>query len=158
MMAWIESYGVIKRYAFHSPDPASYELSTMFLLFCGVLAVAGVERLDRHVRNDILSSRFPERMKVIVLQTIFPLMALIFCVVLTWKSVGNALYSLEIGQISQSPWAVPLAPIKFIIPVGYTLLCIVLLGKICRGINNVVNMIKGAKVKTRTEEQKEVVF
>lgn len=134
LMAWIETYGVVKRYVFHAPDPLAYELSTMFLLFCGVLAVAGVERLDRHVRNDMLASRFPQRMKVIVLNTIFPLLALIFCVVLTWKSVGNALYALQIGQVSQSPWALPLAPIKFVIPLGYTLLCLVLIGKFCQGI------------------------
>jgi TRAP-type mannitol/chloroaromatic compound transport system permease small subunit len=162
LMAWIESYGVVKRYIFHNPDPAAYELSTMFLLFCGVLAVAGVERLDRHVRNDLIASRFPERVKIIVIQTIFPLMALIFCVVLTWKSVDNALYALDIGQTTKTSWALPLAPIKFVIPFGYTLLCLVLVSKLCRGINNIVNMIKGARIKTRTQtqtkEQKELGF
>jgi len=147
LMAWVQTYGVVKRYVYHSPDPFAYELSTMFLLFCGVLAVAGVERLDRHVRNDIVASRFPQRMRVIVLHTLFPLLALIFCSVLTWKSLGNALYALEIGQVTQSTWALPLAPIKFVIPLGYTLLCLVLLGKFCRGIN----MLKGAKAPTRTE-------
>jgi len=147
LMAWVETYGVVKRYVFHSPYPFAYELSTMFLLFCGVLAVAGVERLDRHVRNDLIASRFPERMKVIVLRTLFPLLALIFCSVLTWKSVGNALYALEIGQVTQSTWALPLAPIKFVIPLGYTLLCLVLLGKFCRGIN----MLRGAKAPPQTE-------
>jgi len=160
LMAWIESYGVVKRYIFNNPDPAAYELSTMFLLFCGVLAVAGVERLDRHVRNDLIASRFPERFKVIVIQTIFPLMALIFCVVLTWKSLGNALYALDIGQTTKTSWALPLAPIKFVIPLSYTLLCLVLFSKLCRGINNIVNMIKGARTRTqtRTEEQKELGF
>jgi TRAP-type mannitol/chloroaromatic compound transport system permease small subunit len=164
LMAWIESYGVVKRYIFHNPDPAAYELSTMFLLFCGVLAVAGVERLDRHVRNDLIASRFPERVKIIVIQTIFPLMALIFCVVLTWKSVDNALYALDIGQTTKTSWALPLAPIKFVIPFGYTLLCLVLVSKLCRGINNIVNMVKGARIKTRTrtqtqtKEQKELGF
>jgi TRAP-type mannitol/chloroaromatic compound transport system permease small subunit len=129
-------------------------------LFCGVLAVAGVERLDRHVRNDLIASRFPERFKVIVIQTIFPLMALIFCVVLTWKSLGNALYALDIGQTTKTSWALPLAPIKFVIPLGYTLLCLVLLSKLCRGIKNTVNMIRGSKTRTqtRTEEQKELGF
>jgi len=134
VMAWVETYGVVKRYAFHAPDPLAYELSTMFLLFCGVLAVAGVERLDQNVRNDIVASRFPSTMKLIVLNTIFPLMALVFCGVLTWKSLDNALYALDIGQVSQSTWRTPLAPIKMVIPFGYTLLCIVLIGKICRGI------------------------
>lgn len=146
LMAWVETYGVVKRYVFHAPDPFAYELSTMFLLFCGVLAVAGVERLDRHVRNDMLASRFPQRMKVIVLNTIFPLLALVFCAVLTWKSVGNALYALQIGQVSQSPWALPLAPIKMVIPLGYTLLCLVLIGKFCQGIA----LLKGSKSQNET--------
>ena len=38
LMAWLQTYGVTKRYIFHAPDPTAYELSTMFLLFCGVLA------------------------------------------------------------------------------------------------------------------------
>ena len=147
LMAWIETYGVVKRYVFHDPDPAAYELSTMFLLFCGVLAVAGVERLDRHVRNDLVASRFPETMKVIVIKVIFPLLALIFCVVLTWKSMGNALYSLEIGQVSKTSWALPLAPIKFVIPLGYTLLCLVLVSKFCHG----VALLKGSKEQSQTE-------
>ncbi len=134
LMAWLQTYGVIKRYIFHSPDSFAYELSTMFLLFCGVLAVAGVEKLDQHVRNDLVASRFPQRMKQIVISTIFPLLALVFCGVLTWKSLDNALYALKIGQVSQSPWALPLAPIKMVITFGYVLLCLILVGKFVRGI------------------------
>jgi TRAP-type mannitol/chloroaromatic compound transport system permease small subunit len=134
LMAWGETYGVVKRYVFHAPDPFAYELSTMFLLFSGVLAVAGVEWLDRHVRNDVVASRFSPRVKAIVLNTIFPLMALIFCIVLDWKSLDNALYALDIGQVSPSTWALPLAPIKFVIPLGYTLLCLVLIGKFVKGV------------------------
>jgi TRAP-type mannitol/chloroaromatic compound transport system permease small subunit len=134
LMAWIVTYGVIKRYAFHAPDPYTYELSTMFLLFCGVLAVAAVEKMDRHVRNDILSSRFPESVQLILLRITFPFFALLFVVILTWKSWSNALYALRIGQVSASPWAVPLAPIKFVIPLGYGLLCLVLIGKFCHGL------------------------
>jgi len=147
MMAWGETYGVVKRYVFHAPDPFAYELSTMFLLFCGVLAVAGVERLDRHVRNDLVASRFPQGMKVIALRVIFPLLALIFCAVLTWKSLGDAMYALEIGKVSQSTWKLPLAPIKFVIPLGYTLLCLVLIGKFCQGIA----LLKGGKDQNQIE-------
>jgi TRAP-type mannitol/chloroaromatic compound transport system permease small subunit len=134
LMALLQTYGVVKRYIFHSPDPLAYELSTMFLLFGGVLAVAGVEKLDQHVRNDLIASRFPQRMKQIVTNTFFPLLALVFCGVLSWKSLDNALYAFKIGQVSQSPWALPLGPIKTVIFAGYTLLCLVLLGKFIRGI------------------------
>lgn len=147
LMAWVVTYGVIKRYAFHAPDPYTYEISTMFLLFCGVLAVAAVEKVDRHVRNDILVSRFPEGVQRIMLRIIFPFLALIFVVILTWKSGSNALYALRIGQVSSSPWAVPLAPIKFVIPIGYALLCLVLIGKFCQGLAQ----LKGPKRLSRTE-------
>jgi TRAP-type mannitol/chloroaromatic compound transport system permease small subunit len=143
IMSLAQTYGVIKRYAFHSPDPLAYELSTMFLLFCGVLAVAGVEWLGRNVKNDMVSSRFPPLMKAIVLNTLFPVLALVFCVVLTWKSLDNALYALKIGQVTQSTWALPLAPIKLVIPFGYILLCLVLLVKIIQG----VFLIKGSKAR-----------
>ena len=139
LMAFAQTYGVFRRYVFNSPDAAAYELSSMFLLFCGVFAVAGVEKLNRHVMNDIVSAHFPARMKAIVTSTLFPLLALIFCAVLTWKSLDNALYALKIGQVTQSPWALPLAPIKLIIPVCYILLCIVLLSKLLHGIALIKN-------------------
>jgi len=147
LMAWGETYGVFKRYVFHAPDPFAYELSTMLLLFCGVLAVAGVERLDRHVRNDLVASRFPQGMKVITFRVIFPLLALLFVAVLTWKSLGDAMYALEIGKVSQSTWRLPLAPVKFVIPFGYILLCLVLIGKFCQGIA----LLKGGKYRDQIE-------
>jgi TRAP-type mannitol/chloroaromatic compound transport system permease small subunit len=142
LMAWLQTYGVVKRYAFHSPDPAAYELSTMFLLFCGVLAVAGVERLNQHVRNDLVASRFSPMLKTILINTVFPVLALVFCAVLTWKSLDNALYALKISQTSQSPWALPLSPIKLVIPFGYALLCLVLIGKFFEGIRLLRNINK----------------
>jgi TRAP-type mannitol/chloroaromatic compound transport system permease small subunit len=142
LMACLQSYGVVKRYAFHSPDPLAYELSTMFLLFCGVLAVAGVEKLNQHVRNDLVSSRFPTMLKIVLINVVFPVLALVFCIVLTWKSLDNASYALRISQTSQSPWALPLGPIKLVIPFGYTLLCLVLIGKFLEGfklLRHIVN-------------------
>ena len=147
LMGWDVTLGVVMRYAFRAPEPYTYELSAILLLFCGILAVAGVERLDRHVRNDLISSRFPEGMRIILLNVIFPFLALIFVTVLTWKSVGNASYALQISQVSQSPWAVPLAPIKFIIPVGYFLLCLVLIAKIYQGLA----LLKARRNQTRIE-------
>ena len=147
LMGFLATYGVIMRRAFHAPQHYSYELSIMFLLFCGVLAVAGVEKLDQHVRNDLVASRFPPRIKHILLNIIFPLLALFFCAVLTWKSLDNALYALKIGQVTQSPWALPLAPIKLVIPLGYTLLCLVLLGKFLQGIR----LFKSGKNQNQTE-------
>lgn len=147
LMAWLQTYGVVKRYAFHSPDPIAYEFSTMFLLFCGVLAVAGVEKLNQNVRNDLIASRFSEKAKI-VLSIIFPILALVFCYVLIWKSLGDAVHALQIGQVSQSPWAIPLAPIKFVIPVCYSLLALILIWKFIEGIY----LIRGFKNAGQAEQ------
>lgn len=134
LMAFTATYGVLRRYLFNSPEPYSYELSTMFLLWTFVLAIAHLEKLDGHLRVDFFVVILPERLKLFLLNVISPLLGLVFCSVLTWEGLKVALYSLEIGERSMSVWAVPLFPIKIIIPLGYGLLCIVLVLKIIRGL------------------------
>ncbi len=134
LMALTATYGVVRRYVFHNPEPYSYELSTMFLLFSFVFAVAAVERLDRNIRVDFLIIHLPENIRRFLLNIISPIMGLFFCVILTWKGWDVAMYSFQIKEKSMSVWAVPLAPIKIVVPIGYSLLCLVLLMKLIRGI------------------------
>jgi len=150
LMAFLVTYGALRRYAFDSPESYSYEISTIFLLFSGVLAVAGVEWLDRNVRNDLISSRLPPATRDIILSFVGPLIALIFCVVLTWKSLDDALYALEIGLVTPSTWRLPLAPIKFVIPFGYALLCLVLISKVCHGFALVKKVAQKRREPTTT--------
>lgn len=151
LIAWLQTYGVVKRYAFHAPDPVAYEFSMMFLLFCGVLAVAGVEKLDQNVRNDIVASRFSPKLRIVLLKIVFPIMSLVFCAVLIWKSLDDAIYAAQIGQVTQSVWALPLGPIKSFIPFGYILLTFVLIGEIIQGIM----LLMGKNTEEQPEEQTE---
>ena len=134
LMTFITSYGVIRRYIFKSPEPYSYELSMMFLLWTFVLALAYLEKLDGHLRMDFFVALLPKNIRDFFLNVIGRLLGLIFCAVLTYEGWVVAMYSLEIGEKSMSVWAVPLFPVKIIIPIGYGLLCIVLLLKIVREI------------------------
>lgn len=133
LMAFTASYGVIRRYLFKSPEPYSYELSTMFLLWTFVLALAYLEKLDGHLRVDFFVVLLPKKLRLFLLNVVGPLFGLAFCSVLTWEGWKVAMYSLEINEKSMSVWAVPLFPVKIVIPVGYGLLCIVLVLKIIRG-------------------------
>ena len=133
LMAFTASYGVIRRYVFKSPEPYSYELSTMFLLWTFVLALAYLEKLDGHLRVDFFVALLPKIIRKFLLNIFGPLMGLIFCSVLTWEGWNVAMYSLEIGEKSMSVWAVPLFPVKIVIPIGYGLLFVVLLLKVIRG-------------------------
>ena len=134
LMAFTASYGVIRRYLFRSPEPYSYELSTIFLLWTFVLALAYLEKLDGHLRVDFFVVLLPKKLRLFMLNVAGPMFGLVFCYVLTWEGWKVAMYSLEIGEKSMSVWAVPLFPVKIVIPVGYGLLCIVLVLKIIRGL------------------------
>ncbi len=133
IMMFAATYGVLRRYAFNSPEPYSYEISTMFLLFSFVFAISAVERLGRHIRVDFVSGRLPERVQHIIVNVIAPIMGLFFAFILTWKGLDVSLFSLKIGEVSSSSWREPLFPIKLMVPIGYTLLILVLLTRIYKG-------------------------
>ena len=133
IMAILSTYGATRRYAFHSPEPISYELSKAFLLLSFVLALAAVERQDRLLRCDILLVRFPEALKNIVLNIIGPILGLAFFGVLTWVSFSDAMRALQFGEVSQSAWPIPLFPVKIFIPIGYGFFCLILLIRLILG-------------------------
>jgi TRAP-type mannitol/chloroaromatic compound transport system permease small subunit len=144
-MVFTATYGVFRRYFLNSPEPYSYELSTMFLLFTFVLAVACVERYDRHIRVDFVSSRVPKTVEFIILNILAPIAGLFVAVMFTWKGFDVAFYSHQIGEVSSSTWAVPLFPVKIIVPIGYGMLVLVLLSKLYFGIGHVIRIIKSKK-------------
>jgi TRAP-type mannitol/chloroaromatic compound transport system permease small subunit len=133
IMMFSATYGVVRRYAFNSPEPYSYEISTMFMVFSFVFAISAVERLGRHIRVDFVSGRLPERTQHIIINIIAPIMGLFFAFMLTWKGLDVSLFSLKIGEVSSSSWREPLFPIKLMVPIGYALLILVLLARIYKG-------------------------
>jgi TRAP-type C4-dicarboxylate transport system permease small subunit len=134
IMAFLSTYGSIRRYAFDSPEPVSYEFSKMFLLLSFVLAITAVERQDRFLRCDLLLDRVPENIRNIISNIISPILGITFFSIITWISFGDTLRALEIGQLSLSSWPVPLFPIKLFIPIGYGFLCLILLIRLVLGV------------------------
>jgi TRAP-type C4-dicarboxylate transport system permease small subunit len=142
LMAFITTYGVVRRYLFNSPEPYSYEFSVIFLLLSFVLAVAALERLNRLIRVDIVANRFSKGTNNIILNIIAPILGLAFCAILTWKGGADALYALQMSQLSRSAWQVPLFPIKIVIPIGYGLLCLILIARLYRGLASLEDSTK----------------
>ena len=134
LMAFLATYGSVRRYVFSAPEPVSYELSKMFLLLSFVLAIAAVEMQDRFLRCDLLLERFPANIRNIVSNILSPILGITFFGIITWISFSDTLRAFEINQHSQSAWPIPLFPIKLMIPVGYGFLCIVLLIRLARGL------------------------
>ncbi len=142
VMVFLATYGVVRRYIFDSPEPYSYELSMVFMLWSFVFAVAALERQRKHIRVDFVSSRLPVKAQSILLDIIAPILGLFFCGLLTWQGWEVAMFSLSISEVSSSAWAIPLFPVKILVPVGYGLLCLVILTILVRGV---VSLVVGTK-------------
>jgi TRAP-type mannitol/chloroaromatic compound transport system permease small subunit len=141
IMAWLSTYGVTRRYALNIPEPYSYELSTIFLVFCVVFAVAGVQRLGRQLRVDFVSLRLSEGVQDGLLNILGPILALFYVVIVIWQSWDTAWYSMEIGEVSQSVWREPWWPTKMAVPVGVGILGLVLVAQLCRGVISLIQRI-----------------
>ena len=138
LMAFAATYGVARRYVLNNPEPYSYEISMMLLLWCFVLSVAALQRHQRHLRGDFILNRLPGSVRFFVNDILSPLLALLCGAVLAWKGWEAAMFSLKIGERSMSSWSEPLFPVKVVIPVGYALLFVVALTQFIRGIHALI--------------------
>jgi len=134
LMAFIITYSVVMRYVFKNPDSHTYDLASIILLWSVVLTIPWLEKLDQHIRMDMVVNFIPRLTRYVVLRIIGPALALFYAIILAWKGWVNFIYSYNIGELSTSPWALPLAPVKFVVPVGYCLLGLMLLLNLVRGI------------------------
>ena len=132
-------YGVVARYFFRRPEPVSYELGTIFLLWGFLFAVSSVEQLNQHIRAEIFIQFAPEKVRRFLHSIVGPFLALFYCIVLTWKGWDVAIYSLKVGERSLSIWREPIGPIKILIPICYGLLTFVVFSNLCRGLASYLN-------------------
>jgi TRAP-type mannitol/chloroaromatic compound transport system permease small subunit len=142
IMSLLATYGVGRRYIFHNPEPYSYEISTSMLVACVVLGVAGLQKQLRHLRVDFVANFFSKPVQDFLIYVLAPLLGLFYVVIVMWQSWDNTLYSLTMGETSQSSWEEPLWPTKMIIPVGFAMLTLSLLVHLGHGITLLYNSIR----------------
>jgi TRAP-type C4-dicarboxylate transport system permease small subunit len=134
LMVFITTYGVVMRYFFRRPEPISYEICTIFLLWTFILGISAVERLDEHICADIFIQYAPASLRNFLKNLLAPFLGLLFSIILTWQGWRVAMYSLKINEKSMSVWAEPLFPVKILIPICYGLLVLILLNKFYHNI------------------------
>lgn len=108
---------VIRRYAFNDPSIWGHELSTFFF---GIVCVVGggYATLKRgHVVVDIFINRLNPRKRAIM-DIITMLFFFFFAYVLLTRGWESFLWSVRIGEHTQTAWGPPFYPIKFFIPFG----------------------------------------
>ncbi len=133
-MIFVTSYGVVMRYFFRMPEPISYEIATIFLLWGYIFGIAYVEWRGEHIRADIFVPLMPKALVRALHRIVAHVLALSYCAILTWKGWTAAIYSFSIGERSMSVWQEPLFPIKIMIPICYALLTLVVFRNLCHGI------------------------
>jgi TRAP-type C4-dicarboxylate transport system permease small subunit len=137
-MGFNVTYGVITRYVFNNPSVVAIEMTKILMIPALVLAVSYVQRNGRHLRVDFLSNRFPQVIQRILLEIAVPIMGLFVGYVLVWKGWVSMAYSFHLHETSFAIWEEPLWPVRLAIPIGYGLLCLIMIGQLCRGIGTLI--------------------
>ena len=131
LMAFVVGYGVVMRYVFRTPTPYPYEITCILMLGCVVFSIAYTQRLGEHVRMDIMDRYFPKAVKEILINIVGPIIGLGFCIPVVWKSINQAQFALQTGQVTTAV-GLPAFAVKVTIPIGVGLLCLVLIAQILR--------------------------
>ena len=134
LMAFVTTYGVVMRYVFRSPEHFSYEIGILCLISSVCLSLAYIQRQGRNLRVDFVANFFPLKVQGAMLNIVVPLIALFYVVLFVRESLGDALYSLSIGERTYTAWAPPKGPMKLLIPIGVGMLGIVLIAQLIRGL------------------------
>jgi TRAP-type C4-dicarboxylate transport system permease small subunit len=146
-MACSTTYGVFTRYVLHRPEHFTYEIAIFCLISSVCLSLAYIQREGRNLRADYFSNRFQLRGQNIILNIFVPLVGLPYVLPLIWKSWQAAWYSLSIAERTYSAWAPPVGPIKLMIPIGMSLLSLILIAQLIQGF---INLIKNSYEKMKT--------
>ncbi len=127
-------YEVVRRYFFNAPTIWALELTTFLFGVHFVMGYGYTEYFDGHVRVDVFSSRFPQKMQdilyiVLTVGITLPLVALLGI----W-AVDNAIISTRILERLSSAWAPPIWPVKVLMALGFVFLFLQVLSNLIKRI------------------------
>ena len=133
-MVLVTVYEVIFRYVFKRPTAWAFEMS---LFICGGTSLIGGAYCllhKAHIRIDVIWNRFSSRWKAILdLVTFTPFFLFILVLVLWgWEAAWTALQPPQ--EISLTPWAPVMWPIKITIPIGAFLILLQAIAKFIRDL------------------------
>jgi C4-dicarboxylate transporter DctQ subunit len=107
MLAVVVIWGVILTYGFQSSDIFSVEISEYLLVFISFASIAYVLKENRHVRVEVFIEKLSPRPRLVIdIFTAF--LALVFCLIVAWKSAVVAIFNFEKGFRSASLVSFPM--------------------------------------------------
>jgi len=93
------NYEVVSRWGFREPTAWLYALAPMVLVALTVVGAANVWRLDKHIRIDILYTRYSPRRKAIINVVLTTLLFFPLYVLISYKAAGYAWDAFVIHEV-----------------------------------------------------------
>lgn len=114
---------VICRYFFNYPIPGHHEIVELCVPAIAFLGIAHLQRLEGHIRVDVLISKLEGRNRYVAeaLLNLLCFIVFVFIAIATFKNTLQAGYS--IGEVTEN-LLIPTWPFRFFITLGSTALCI----------------------------------
>jgi len=131
---------VIGRFIFNHPTVWAHETTTHLFGFYSIMAGGYLILVKFHTRVDILWSRFSPRGRAI-LDLCTCGFGLLFLGFLFWQSIPMFWQSFQIHEVSQTPFAPPMYPLKACLVLGSFLILLQFIVKIFRDIHTAVTGI-----------------
>lgn len=119
----VTCFEIVMRYAFGAPTIWGFEFASMLTGANWLLGVAFALAIGAHVRTDVLSQRFPQRLAAGIDLAGFTLLALPMLAWLSFRLFHRFAEGLASGErTGASAWNPPSWPMRFVILVGIALL------------------------------------
>jgi TRAP-type mannitol/chloroaromatic compound transport system permease small subunit len=133
LLIFVVVFEVVSRYIFRQPSMWAHETSAF--IFGGMFLIGGAYGLltKVHVSMDVLYLRFSTRGRAIV-DLVTSLLFFLFCGVLLWVGGQVAWNSIMNRELSATPWAPPIYPLKSAIVFAALLMLLQGLAKFVRDL------------------------
>lgn len=115
-------YDVIMRDFLHNPSAWGFEVTFMLWGAYFVMILAWPEVEGGHININVISKRFPLRVRAGLSLFLYLTVCLVWVGVMVKGGIHYFSLSLAQGQHSASPFGPPLYPLKATIPIGFALL------------------------------------
>ena len=143
MVILATTYEVFMRYVLNSPTSWAWATTQMLGACFIALGLANNHRINANVRVDIISARFPPRVRA-WLEVLFTLLFFFpLFVVLTKLFIQDALFAISINQVdNMCAWSPITWPFKTVVAAGILL---VLIQGIATFLRDVTTLVKGGE-------------
>jgi TRAP-type C4-dicarboxylate transport system permease small subunit len=135
-MMFLTAADVFMRYVFSNPITGTTEITEFGMIVITFCAIGSVTFLRKHIAVDLVIERFSPRVQAIT-DSITLIISLAVCIILTWRSFVEAVITQNL-RITSSLLDIPESIFRYVLAVGFAIVCIVAAFQVVENIAKVV--------------------